>query len=178
MILFGVALIAAALVLALRGGDDKPAAKTTPPKGSAAAITPDAAAVVETPDAAVIEDAAIAETTPDADEAEPPVVAPVDAAVADHKPTRPSPPTPKPNAQELFKTGMQAFVKGDAKSAVVSFRKATAANPSYGAAWRALGLAHEKLGEWGPAKTAFQKYLSVSPNAADAAQIRDRIKNL
>ena len=79
---------------------------------------------------------------------------------------------------ELFKTGMQAFVKGDAKSAVTSFRKATAANPSYGAAWRALGLAHEKLGEWGPAKTAFQKYLSVSPNAADAAQIRERIKNL
>ena len=94
------------------------------------------------------------------------------------KPTRPTPPTSKPNAQELFKTGMQAFVKGDAKTAVTSFRKATAANPNYGAAWRALGLAHEKLGEWGPAKTAFQKYLSVSPNASDAAQIRERIKNL
>ena len=74
--------------------------------------------------------------------------------------------------------GMQAYVKGDAKTAVVSFRKATTANPQYSAAWRALGLAHEKLGEWGPAKTAFQKYLALSPNAADAAQIRERIKNL
>ncbi len=174
MILAGVALVVAALVFALRGGGDDSTAKTAPPKGSGSAIAPaviDAAVIAAAPDAAAIDIDAAIET-------------PVDAAVEEPhagsgaKPTRPTPPTPKPNAQELFKTGMQAFVKGDAKSAVTSFRKATAANPSYGAAWRALGLAHEKLGEWGPAKTAFQKYLSVSPNAADAAQIRERIKNL
>ena len=45
-------------------------------------------------------------------------------------------------------------------------------------AWRALGFAHEKLGEWGQAKTAFQKYLALSPNASDAAQIKARIGNL
>ena len=67
---------------------------------------------------------------------------------------------------------------GDIKAAIVSFRKAVQANASYGAAWRALGLANEKLGEWGQAKTAFQKYLQVAPNAQDAAQIRDRIKGL
>jgi Tfp pilus assembly protein PilF len=126
-------------------------------------VTPDAAEMIDN-------DAGI--------EIEPVVDAGVQHAGGSTRPSRPTPPTPKANAQELFKTGMQAYVKGDAKSAVTSFRKATAANPSYGAAWRALGLAHEKLGEWGPAKTAFQKYLSVSPNAADAVQIRERIKNL
>ena len=175
MILAGIALVAAALVFALRGGGDDSTTKTDPPKGSGSAIANapiaiDAPAIPAAADAALEADAAI----------EPAVDAAVEEPHAGSgiKPTRPTPPTPKPNAQELFKTGMQAFVKGDARSAVVSFRKATAANPSYGAAWRALGLAHEKLGEWGPAKTAFQKYLSVSPNAADAAQIRERIKNL
>ncbi len=177
MLIAGVALIAAAVVIALnRGGDDETPTKTPSGSGSAIANAPAA-----TPDAAIEEaDAAVVDVDAAIEEA-----AIVDAAVEEPhagsstKPhTRPTPPTPKPNAQELFKNGMQAFVKGDAKSAVTSFRKATAANPNYGAAWRALGLAHEKLGEWGPAKTAFQKYLSVSPNAADAAQIRERIKGL
>jgi len=176
MVIGGVALIALALVFALRGGDDTSTAKAAPRPGSAIAnapvLTPDAA--ITSPDAAeVVEaDAAIEEIAVDAAVEEP------HAGSNTKPPTRPTPPTPKPNAQELFKTGMQAFVKGDAKSAVTSFRKATSANPNYSAAWRALGLAHEKLGEWGPAKTAFQKYLSVSPNAVDAAQIRERIKNL
>jgi hypothetical protein len=179
-------VLAVVLVMVLRRGTDA----VQKPAKSVAVVTPDAAPnaatataatpTAATPDASVIEvDAAIAETTPDAADPPVPIVMPVDAAVADHSvKSHPTPPTPKPNAQELFKTGMQAYVKGDAKSAVVSFRKATTANPSYRAAWRALGLAHEKLGEWGPAKTAFQKYLSVSPNAADAAQIRERIKTL
>ena len=81
----------------------------------------------------------------------------------------------KVNAQELFKTGMQAFVKGDSRTAVVAFRRAVQAQPGYATAWRALGLAHEKLGEWGQAKTALQRYLQLAPNAADAAQVRQRI---
>ncbi len=174
MVLAGLAIVVAAFVIALRGGD-APNRPAPPEAGSAMvaapvaidaavepAITPDAAEVLESVDAAV-ENTSIEIVAPDTGN--------------DTKPVRP-PPTPKPNAQELFKAGMQSYVKGDAKSAVATFRKATAANPSYAAAWRALGLAHEKLGEWGPAKTAFQKYLSVSPNASDAAQIRERIKNL
>ena len=85
------------------------------------------------------------------------------------------PVVPKANAQELFKTGMQAYVKGDAKTAVTLFRKALSANAGFATAWRALGFAYEKLGEWGQAKTAFQKYLQLTPNASDAAQIRERI---
>lgn len=85
---------------------------------------------------------------------------------------------PKANAQELFKTGMQSYVKGDAKTAVTQFRRALQINSGFATAWRALGFAHEKLGEWGQAKMAFQKYLQLSPNASDAAQIRERIGNL
>ena len=85
---------------------------------------------------------------------------------------------PKVNPAELFKTGMQAYVKGDSRTAVVAFRRAVQAQPGYATAWRALGLAHEKLGEWGQAKTALQRYVQLAPNAPDAAQIRARIGSL
>ena len=85
---------------------------------------------------------------------------------------------PRVNPADLFKAGMQAYVKGDARTAIGQFRKAVQASPGYAAAWRALGLAHEKLGEWGQAKTALQRYLQLAPTAPDAKQIRDRIGNL
>ena len=143
-------------------------------------VTPDAAeAVVVAPDAAEVAAAG-------SGSAEPPIEIEAGSAGSAGRPTikRPpptqnrEPPPPKGNAQELFKTGMQAYVKGDAKTAVVQFRKALGINSSFATAWRALGFAHEKLGEWGSAKTAFQKYLGLSPNASDAAQIRERIGNL
>ena len=73
---------------------------------------------------------------------------------------------------------MQAYVQGNARAAIVAFRRAVQAKPGYAAAWRALGIAHEKLGEWGKAKTSFQRYLQLAPNASDAPQIRERLGNL
>ena len=81
-------------------------------------------------------------------------------------------------AEELFRTGMQLYAKGDAKAAVVTFRRAAQADAHFAPAWRALGLAHERLGEWGQAKTALEKYLELAPEAPDAAQIRERIGTL
>ena len=81
-------------------------------------------------------------------------------------------------AEALFRTGMQAYAKGDTKGAIVSFRHALQIDAGYAPAWRALGLVHEKLGEWGHAKTAFQKYVELAPTAPDAAQIRERIGSL
>jgi Flp pilus assembly protein TadD len=139
---------------------------------------PDAAEVVVTPDAAEVVAAG-------SDTAEPPIEVETGSAGSAVRPTTKRQPAqnrepapPKGNAQELFKSGMQAYVKGDAKTAVVQFRRALGINSSFATAWRALGFAHEKLGEWGSAKTAFQKYLGLSPNASDAAQIRERIGNL
>ena len=143
-----------------------------------ARATPDAAQVVVAPDAPEVVAAG-------SGSAEPPIeIQNGSAGSAEPAVKRPppiqnrEPPPPKGNAQELFKTGMQAYVKGDAKTAVVHFRRALGVNSSFATAWRALGFAHEKLGEWGSAKTAFQKYLGLSPKASDAAQIRERIGNL
>lgn len=193
----GIMLLIAIFAIARGGGgrDTAPpeaAVIATPPAGSdhlvviapdaavVAAVTPDAAVAVAAPDAAEPEvvaagsgsgDAPPIEVVPGAGSAERPTTTPVSS------PRRPPPP-PKGNAQELFKTGMQAYVKGDPKTAVVQFRKALGVNSNFATAWRALGFAHEKLGEWGAAKMAFQKYLGLSPKASDAAQIRERIGNL
>ena len=149
--------------------------------------------------AAVVPDAAVA-PPPLAPDAAQPAAVPVDAAESiepdaneeiavepgngsgsgssKKPPVRPPPDKPKQSAQELFNAGMKAYVKGDAQTAVSQYRKALQENARFATAWRALGFAHEKLGEWGQAKTAFQKYLALSPNASDAAQIKARIGNL
>ena len=153
-----------------------------------AVVTPDAAEVpaVIAPDAAepVAVPADAAESIePDAPEEI--VLEPGDGAGSAKKPPVRPPPDkpdrpdkPKQSAQELFSAGMKAYVKGDAQTAVAQYRKALQQNSGFATAWRALGFAHEKLGEWGQAKTAFQKYLSLSPKASDAAQIKARIGRL
>ncbi len=85
---------------------------------------------------------------------------------------------PAANAAALAKEGIQAFVRGDTKVALQSFNRAKAANPSYAPTWRGLGMVHEKLGNRGAAKAAFQRYLILAPSAGDAAQIRARLANL
>ncbi len=193
----GVMLLIAIIAIARGGGGGK--ASDAPEVGSAAiavgsdrlvavpdaavvaAVAPDAAEPIIAPDAAEVVAAGSAEPPPidmgsdgSAGSGErPPVITKVRPPTQNREP-----PPPKGNAQELFKTGMQAYVKGDAKTAVVSFRKALGVNSSFATAWRALGFAHEKLGEWGQAKMAFQKYLGLSPNASDAPQIRERMGNL
>ena len=188
LMLGGGAAFLLIVILALALGGGSKAEKAVPPDAQVAVVVPDAAVVATVvPDAAeavVVVDAG----APDSDE----IAAgsgsdapPVDNGSAAPRPgngsgKRPAvtPTPPRQSAQELFKTGMQAYVKGDAKTAVTHFRKAVQANSGFANAWRALGLAHEKMGEWGQAKTAFQKYLALAPNASDAAQIRARIGNL
>ncbi len=186
----GVFLVIVIVAFAFGGGS--PNEQAAPPEpGSAeggssqvAAVVPDAAeispVVADAPEA-VVETTGEIEIVPGSGSDEPPV----DDGSAASPPGNGSgkrpvavPNPPRQTAQELFKSGMQAYVKGDARTAVSHFRKAVQANSGFAAAWRALGLAHEKLGEWGQAKTAFQKYLQLAPNASDAGQIRARIGNL
>ena len=44
--------------------------------------------------------------------------------------------------------------------------------------WRGLGLVYEKMGAKGQARSAFKRYLQLSPNASDADQIRERMDKL
>ncbi|CAN5857461.1 hypothetical protein BH11MYX3_BH11MYX3_11590 [soil metagenome] len=199
MIIGGGLLLLIVIVAATRGGGDKAARPPADPGSAEIAapgsdhpdplvVAPDAAVVVAAPDAAVV--VATAGSGSDSvgsgagsnSGSEDPIE--IDPDPPHHgtprKPpvTKTDPVVAKASAQELFKTGMQSYVKGDAKTAVVQFRRALQANSGFATAWRALGFAHEKLGEWGQAKTAFQKYLQLAPNASDAAQIRERIGNL
>ena len=78
----------------------------------------------------------------------------------------------------MFKQGLQAFLKGDTHGALTLLQSAKSAKPGYAPTWRVLGHVYERLGERGPAKTAYQRYLALAPNAPDAKTIRHRMENL
>ena len=58
------------------------------------------------------------------------------------------------------------------------FQNAVRLAPNWPAAHYSLGLVYEKTGRLAEAIACFKEYLRLSPNAADAAQIRDRIYKL
>ena len=115
-----------------------------------------------------------------------------DPAAIDGSPARPHPrrsspprtaaaPRPAPDKvipEELVKEGLQAWMRGDARAGLALCKRVTQANPGYAPAWRLTGLIHERLGDRSAARGAFQKYLQVSPGAADAAEIRARLESL
>jgi serine/threonine-protein kinase len=79
------------------------------------------------------------------------------------------------NLDEAFKTGLQAWVRGDTRTALASYRRVLRAKPTYAAAWRGVGLVYERIGDKAAARAAFQKYLHLAPGASDAAGIRARL---
>jgi serine/threonine-protein kinase len=81
----------------------------------------------------------------------------------------------KINPDETFKAGLQAWVRGDTRTALASYKRVLQAKPTYAAAWRGVGLVYEKLGDKAAARAAFQKYLHLAPGASDAAGIRARL---
>jgi len=100
-----------------------------------------------------------------------------DEAEPTHHPHHP-PPVEHVNPDVLYKQGVQAYVKGDAKTALGLLQKARSAAPNFAPTWRVLGQVYEKLGDHGQAKAAFMRYLSLSPTAPDAEQIRQRVEHL
>jgi len=84
----------------------------------------------------------------------------------------------RPSADDLFKEGVQAFMRGDPRAAIALCKRATQASPGFGPAWRLMGVVHERLGEKSSARAAFERYLQVSPGAGDADDIRHRLDAL
>jgi regulator of sirC expression with transglutaminase-like and TPR domain len=76
-----------------------------------------------------------------------------------------------------YKAALQQFLRGDA-AAAAAFRRIVQADSSYAPAWRGLGLALAKNGSKADAAKALKKYLALTPNAADAAQIQARLEQL
>ncbi|MEY4511402.1 MAG: hypothetical protein RLZZ450_3524 [Pseudomonadota bacterium] len=92
--------------------------------------------------------------------------------------------TPAPLAQSGADTqlamanALKAFATGRLSEAKASYQQVLRANPSHPAALRGLGLVAATLGEPDAARHALRRYLQLTPNAPDAAQITARIQAL
>jgi len=87
-------------------------------------------------------------------------------------------PAARPEAAELYQEGLQRLMRGENAEAVRLFNEVLAKSPTHGLAARGLGLAYEKMGRRAMAREAFNRYLSVKPNAPDAELIRKRVERL
>jgi tetratricopeptide (TPR) repeat protein len=70
------------------------------------------------------------------------------------------------------------FKKGDFKAAVLRYSEATQYNDANAEAWLRLGEAQEKRDLPKDARTAYEKYLQLTPNAKNAAEIKKRVERL
>lgn len=78
----------------------------------------------------------------------------------------------------LLSDARSAMLHGEIPRARDLYREATLASPRNAAAWRGLGLASERMGLSPEARTAYERYLSIAPNAADADTVRGRLEAL
>ncbi|HSK02774.1 MAG TPA: tetratricopeptide repeat protein, partial [Kofleriaceae bacterium] len=147
----------------------KPAPKAAPPKPAPpkGAARPEPARPTAKPEPKT--PAGFATKKPEKPRFDPATAMPVDPYAADTKRIDPS---------AAYRTGLQQFARGDSNGALTTFRASLAANPGYAPTWRGIGLVYEKLGKKAQARTAFQKYLQLAPNAGDAAMIRERMGRL
>jgi len=95
----------------------------------------------------------------------------------DEKPVIPAPPA-SGTAKTLYREGLQKFVGGDTSGALKLFDQARAKDSGYAPVYRGLGMAYERQGDRSRARRAFETYLRLAPDAADATQIRARLDNL
>lgn len=158
-------------------GSAAPPVATTPdgPTATEGAASPPAAATSTAPD--IASPPAAPPPSPPPAEAQTPAPPPrrPPRAAPRPPPKPPAAPPDKPQPDEFFRSGIQAWARGDTKSALAAYRRVLDISPSYAAAWRGLGLVYEKLGDKPAARAAFAKYLQLAPGANDAAAIRARL---
>ena len=81
-------------------------------------------------------------------------------------------------AEKELKIGNYYFHKGSYRAAALRFREATKWNEGYPDAWLRLGEAQEKLKDHKAAREAYAKYVELSPDARNAADIRKKLAKL
>jgi tetratricopeptide (TPR) repeat protein len=81
-------------------------------------------------------------------------------------------------AQKWVEIGNYYFKQGKYRSAEGRYKGATKWNEGYGEAWLRLGEVEEKLKDPKAAKEAYTKYLELSPDAKNVAQIRKKVEKL
>jgi serine/threonine-protein kinase len=96
----------------------------------------------------------------------------------------PAPAPAKPNAADataataLLREAAIAFVHGEAGRSRDLYLQVLARDPARADAYRGLGLASARLGRRAEAARAFERYLQMRPDAADAARIRAELAKL
>jgi serine/threonine-protein kinase len=78
----------------------------------------------------------------------------------------------------LFREAAIAFVHGDSARSRDLYSQVLARDPARADAYRGLGLACARLGRRAEAARAFERYLQMRPDAADAARIRAELAKL
>lgn len=81
-------------------------------------------------------------------------------------------------AELAYRDGEQRAAMGDTAGAKASLLHAAELNPGYAPTYRALGDVYAKTGDTGKARSNYQRYLKLAPNASDAGKVRDRLKAL
>jgi tetratricopeptide (TPR) repeat protein len=81
-------------------------------------------------------------------------------------------------AQKEISVGNYYFKKGSFRAAALRFREATKWNAGDAEAWLRLGDVAEKQKDSKTIKEAYSKYLELSPDAKNAAEIRKKIEKL
>jgi Flp pilus assembly protein TadD len=79
-------------------------------------------------------------------------------------------------AAKHYSDGLRQLLMGRAMEAIQHFNQAIRVDRRYAVAYRGLGLAHERRGQYGMARAAYERYLILRPAAGDAPQIRERIQ--
>lgn len=77
------------------------------------------------------------------------------------------------NALLRFSLGNEYFKAGDARSAVIHFRRALAHDPDYSAAWKNLGRALETCGDREEALAVYQQGIAVAEKKGDKQAARE-----
>ena len=126
--------------------------------------------------------AVVAVVVPDAAEPVAPeeIEMPLDEAAVKppDKPKHDDKPRPKPakSAPQYYAEGLVAWKKNDRKAAYALFTEGRRASSTYANNWYGLGLVHDKAGRKKEARTAYERYLKLAPNAPNGAKLRDHIK--
>jgi len=170
---------------------EKPAAEKAPvPDASVAEVTPappDAGAPAQDAGGVAVTDAgevdAGAAVAAEVDAGPPPVA----AAPAQPPPPpiqrKPAPPNPRAAMQRALavsqvRHGEAALEQGRPDEALGSFRAALENEPTLAAAFRGMGMAYAMQGHDAQALQSYDRYLRLAPGAADAAEIRQSIREL
>lgn len=95
--------------------------------------------------------------------------------------TLPTPAAEAPASFDVDRTldeGFEALARGEVEAALSRYREAATLAPDRAEAHRGRGLAAARAGLDEEAIVALESYLSLAPDAADAARIRDRLRRL